>query len=266
MADKTELLNRFAKDPEERVVLARVLDRMERAQRRGIPTQTTFLSPAQRAVTEPLLAACGHPRHLFFGGYAGAERTVCVFLPDWQEEEDWLQGEDLPLGAVEALFPEEANLTHRDLLGGLMGLGLTRERLGDILMLPGRAQIVALQETVPILLQQFTQAGRARLQLKEIPLGELSPAPAEVKVIHDTVASLRLDTVLGSGFSLSRGKASDLIAAGRVSLNHRECLKGDKAVAEGDVITCRGLGKCILKTVGGQSRKGRTVIEMERYL
>ena len=133
-------------------------------------------------------------------------------------------------------------------------------------MLPGRAQIVALQETVPILLQQFTQAGRARLQLKEIPLGELSPAPAEVKVIHDTVASLRLDTVLGSGFSLSRGKASDLIAAGRVSLNHRECLKGDKAVAEGDVITCRGLGKCILKTVGGQSRKGRTVIEMERYL
>lgn len=266
MADKTELLNRFAKDPEERVVLARVLDRMERAQQRGIPTQTYFLSPAQRAVTEPLLAACGHPRHLFFGGYEGAERTVCVFLPDWQEEEDWLQSEDLPLGAVEAAFPEEANLTHRDLLGGLMGLGLTRERLGDILVLPGKAQIIALQETVPILLQQFSQAGRARLQLKEIPLSDLSPAPAEVKVIRDTVASLRLDTVLGAGFSLSRGKASDLIAAGRVSLNHRECLKGDKAVAEGDVITCRGLGKCILKTVGGQSRKGRTVIEMERYL
>lgn len=263
--NKTELLNKFAKDPEERVVLARALDQMERAQNRSIPCATQFLSPAQRAALEMLLAASGHPRHLFHGGYEGAERTVCVFLPDWQEPEDWpAEGE---LAAVEAAFPPTgADLTHRDLLGGLMGIGLTRERVGDILAGDAAAQIVCLKEAAPIILSQFDQAGRYRLKLREIPLAALTPAPAEVKLVRDTVAALRLDAVLASGFSLARGKAADAITGGRVSLNHRECLKPDKPVGEGDVLTCRGLGKCVLKTVGGQSRKGRIIIEIERYL
>jgi len=262
--NKTELLGRFARDADERVVLARALDRMDRAQNRSIPCATQFLSPAQRAALEPLLAASGHPKHLFYGGFEGAERTVCVFFPDWQEPEDWMAEEEL--AAVEAAFPPGAQLTHRDLLGGLLGIGLTRERVGDILVGEAAAQIVCLRDAAPIILAQFDQAGRCRLKLKEIPLMELSPAPAEVKLIHDTVAALRLDAVLASGFSLSRGKAADAITGGRVSLNHRECLKPDRAVAEGDVLTCRGLGKCVVKSVGGQSRKGRVIIEIERYL
>lgn len=263
--NKTELLNKFSKDPEERVVLARALDQMDRTANRSIPCATQFLSPAQRAALEPVLAACGHPRHLFHGGYEGAERTVCVFLPDWQEQEDWPAEDEL--SAIEAAYPPTgADLTHRDLLGGLMGIGLTREKVGDILAGEKAAQIVCLKEAAPIILSQFDQAGRYRLKLREIPLSELAPAPAQVKVIHDTVSALRLDAVLASGFSLARGKAADAVTCGRVSLNHRECLKPDKPVAEGDVLTCRGLGKCVLKAVGGQSRKGRIIIEIERYL
>lgn len=263
--NKTELLNKFAKDPEERIVLARALDQLERAQNRAIPCATQFLSPAQRAALEPLIAACGHPRHLFHGGYEGAERTICVFLPDWQEPEDWDASDEL--AAVECAYPPTgAELTHRDLLGGLMGIGLTRERVGDILAGDTAAQIVCLKDAAPIILSQFEQAGRYRLKLREIPLSALSPAPAQVKLIHDTVAALRLDAVLASGFSLARGKAADAVTGGRVSVNHRECLKPDKPVAQGDVLTCRGLGKCVLKAVGGQSRKGRIIIEIERYL
>ena len=263
--NKTELLNKFSKDPEERTVLARALDQMERAQNRSIPCATQFLSPTQRAALEPLLAACGHPKHLFHGGYGGAERTVCVFLPDWQEPEDWPAEDEL--AAIECAYPPTgADLTHRDLLGGLMGIGLTRERVGDILVGDTAAQIICLKEAAPIILSQFEQAGRYRLKLKEIPLTDLIPAPVEVRLIHDTVATLRLDAVLSSGFSLSRGKAADAITGGRVSVNHRECIKPDRPVAQGDVLTCRGLGKCVLKTVGGQSRKGRIIIEIERYL
>jgi RNA-binding protein YlmH len=262
--NKTELLNKFSKDPEERVVLARVLDQMERTAQRSIPCASQFLSPAQQAAVRPMLDACGHPRHLFAGGFEGAERAICVFLPDWQEAEDWDSADEL--AAIEAAFPKGADLTHRDLLGGLMGIGLTREKVGDILVLEDRAQIVSLKDAAPIILSQFDQAGRYRLKLREIPLGDLTPAPVQVKLVKDTVATLRLDAVVSSGFSIARGKAADLIAAGRVSVNHRECTKGDKSVAEGDVLTCRGLGKCILKTVGGSSRKGRMIIEMERYL
>ena len=263
--NKTELLNKFSKDPDERLVLARALDQMDRTANRSIPCATQFLSPAQRAALEPLLAAAGHPRHLFHGGYEGAERTVCVFLPDWQEAEDW-RAED-ELAAIQCGFPSiGAGLTHRDLLGGLMGIGLTREKVGDILMGGTAAQIVCLKEAAPIILSQFDQAGRCRLKPREIPLSGLAPAPAQVKVIRDTVSALRLDAVLASGFSLARGKAADAIIAGRVSVNHRECLKPDKLLAEGDALTCRGLGKCVVKTVGGQSRKGRIIIEIERYL
>ena len=292
--NKSELLNKFSKDPEERIVLARALDQLDRAQNRSIPCATQFLSPAQRAALELVLASFtslthvqahgfarsaarplptrpaslgsrGGPSYLFCGGYENAERTICVFLPDWQEPEDWEPSEEL--AAIECAYPPTgAELTHRDLLGGLMGIGLTREKVGDILVGKTAAQIVCLRAAAPIILSQFEQAGRYRLKLREIPLSALSPAPAEVKLIHDTVAALRLDAVLASGFSLARGKAADAITGGRVSLNHRECLKPDRPVAQGDVLTCRGLGKCVLKTVGGQSRKGRTIIELERYL
>lgn len=262
--NKTELLNKFAKDGEQRVELARVLDQMERADTRSIPCPTQFLSPALRAAVEPMLCACGHPRHLFIGGYEGAERTICVFLPHWQEVEDYRQSEDL--AAISAAFPRQATITHRDILGGLMGIGITREKIGDILMGEHQTQVVCLREALPILLSQFGQAGRYPLTVQEIPLAQLTPAPQAVKEIHDTVATLRLDAVVASGFSLSRSKAAQLITTGRVSINHRECIKTDRLVEEGDVLTCRGLGKCVLAQVGGQSRKGRVILTLHRYV
>jgi RNA-binding protein YlmH len=265
---KKELLDRCAQSGEERVLLARVLDKVEMAQNRGVPAHTPFLSPGEQVSVTDLLNGCGHPRHLFFGGYEGSERNICAFLPDWQEEEDFLLADtEMPLCAVEAAFPNDASLTHRDILGALMGLGLTREKLGDILLPEqGRCQVVVLREAAPILLSQWESAGRWRVKLREIPLKELSPKPAQVKTIRDTVATPRLDAVLAAGFSMSRSKASAYIAAGKAAINHRACLKGDKLVEEGDVLTCRGLGKCVVKEVPGQSKKGRTMLVLERYL
>lgn len=247
-------------------MLARVLDKLEQTRSRSIPSHTGFLSPAQQASVGELLAACGHPEHLFFGGYAGAERAICAFLPDWQSETDWLAQEERPVAAVEAGFPKNSGLTHRDFLGGLMGIGLTREKLGDILVGDGVCHILVLRETLPIVLSQFSSAGRYRLTCSEAAVSQLRAAPVEVRAIRDTVATLRLDAVVASGFSLARSKAAALIQTGKVSVNHRECTKADKLVEAGDVFTCRGLGKCVLTAVLGQSRKGRTMIEMERYI
>ena len=264
---KKELLDRFAQSGEERVLLARVLDKLEQTQSRDIPAHTPFLSPGEQAAAAGLLSAWGNPRHLFFGGYPDSERNICAFLPDWLEPESFQSGPQGPLAAVQAKFPPEAKLAHRDILGSLMGLGITREVLGDILLpRPGLCQLVVLRDSLPILLSQWEGAGRWKISPSELPLDQLSPAPAQVKTIRDTVASPRLDAVLASGFSLSRSKAAALIAAGKVSLNHRECLKGDRPVAQGDVLTCRGLGKCVVKEVPGQSKKGRTMLILERYV
>ena len=263
---KTELLNKCARAGDERILLARVLDKLDQAQNRSIPAHTPFLSPAEQACVTDLLNAAGHPRHFFYGGFEGAERQICVFLPDWQEQEDWLADPEGPLTALHAVFPKDADPSHRDVLGALMGLGITREKLGDFLMGDGLCDVLCLADAAPILLSQWDSVGRWKVKLQQIPLSALEVKPPEVRTIRDTVATLRLDAVLSSGFSTSRGKAADFISAGRVMVNHRECTKADKPVAEGDVLTCRGLGKCVVKEVGGLSRKGRITLVLERYI
>jgi len=263
---KTELLNKCARSGEERMLLARTLDKLEQAEHRSIPAHTPFLSPAEQACVTDLLNAWGQARHFLFGGFEGAERQLCVFLPHWQEREDFLSDPDLPVTALRARFPKDADPSHRDVLGALMALGITREKLGDILFGDGFCDVLCLADAAPILLSQWESVGRWKITPQPIPLSDLEVTPPEVRTIRDTVATLRLDAVLASGFSTSRGKAADLIAAGRVMVNHRECTKPDKAVAEGDVLTCRGLGKCVVKEVLGQSRKGRIMLVLERYI
>ena len=83
--------------------------------------------------------------------------------------------------------------------------------------------------------------------------------------VQDTVSSLRLDAVVSSAFSMSRGKASDLIAAGKVSLDHTPCLKSDKSVGEGSVLTARGFGKAVVRECSRLSKKGRIILIIDRY-
>ena len=263
---KTQLLNQAAGDPERRLLLARLLDKRELAQERSAPGISGFLSPEEQGAVQALLRRLLPAEHLFFGGYPEAEWRVCMFLPHWLEAKDWQALLESPVCALHASVPAQAQLSHRDYLGSLMGLGLSREKLGDILVEERGATVLVLREVLPILLDQWTQVGRYPLTLEERPLEALAPAAPEVREIRDTVASLRLDAVLASGFSLSRTRAAEYIAAGRVTVNHSLCEKADRLLAPGDSITCRGLGKCILAEVGGKSKKGREMIRLDRYI
>ena len=258
---KTELLDKTAQTSEERQLLAHVLDKLAVAER-GAPSHTGFLSQGEQEAVTRLLNADGHPRHLFAGGYEGAERRVCAFLPDWQEED----GFEPPYTALRCQYQPGSGLTHRDFLGSILGQGLDREKVGDILVRDGACDLLVFQDIAPYLLSNLDGAGRVKFKIKEIPLEELEAPELEVKLVKDTVSSLRLDAVLATGFSMGRAKAAGLITSGKVEVNHRPCVKADKLVTQGDVLTGRGLGKCVVKEVNGLSKKGRTMIVMERYL
>lgn len=279
---KTELLTRFAVDEESRMTLARVLDKAEHAQARNIPAHSQFLTDGEQRLADQVLAAVRCPRYQFWGGYEGAERKACLFLPDWAEEFQ-AGGEDDPLAAVEVTVPTDAKLarhipggsaeagstgprlSHRDYLGAMMGLGLSRDGLGDILITPAGCQAVCLKSVLPTLLTQWTEAGRHTVKVREIPLSQLTPGESDVKIRRETFQSLRFDAVAAAGFGISRAKASSLIAGGRILLNHLPCAKPDKILEAGDSLTGKGLGKCVLARVTGESRKGRIMVEMERY-
>lgn len=129
--DKREMLDRLAANGDERLLLGRVWDKYEQCRRRNLPEGTGFLSPAEQAAARRLLNALSVTEgYAFWGGYDGAQRRQLWFLPEWQEapEEDAVR-------VVRASFYEEDALTHRDILGSLMALGLTREEREEQLRL-----------------------------------------------------------------------------------------------------------------------------------
>lgn len=262
--NKTELLNRLSSNPEERLLLSRALDQIQLADTRSIPTHTGFLSPAEAGSILQLLAAVGGPSYFFLGGYDEAERRRCAFLPDWQSPEA-LQPEEL-ISAVRATWYPSHTLTHRDFLGSLMGLGLKREAIGDILVGQGSCDILLLPELRAFVLQNLEYAGHEKLHVEPVSLDCLHFPQPKVRVIHDTVPSLRLDAVAAAGFSVSRSKLSDAIHAGKVTINWQAVTRADFPIEEGAVIACRGMGKCKLIEVGQLSRKGRINITLHRYL
>ena len=264
--DKTLLLDRLGAAGEDRLMLSKVLDRARQARERNIPAATDFLSPQQQAQALDALRLAGVPEtgYALHGGYDGAERRVLLFLPDWLEAED--AASQSPVRCLRASFREEYALTHRDFLGSLMGMGIVREKIGDILVGSGSADILALESVADFLLQSWDSAGRAKLAVEEIPPEHIHIPQVRCEEVRDTVSSLRLDAVASAGFRMARGKAAALIESGRVQLNWRECTKPDRVLQAGDTVSARGLGKFQLAEVGGVTRKGRTSIVVKRYI
>lgn len=199
-----------------------------------------------------------------FGGYPGAERQMLVYLPDYLEESSLY--EDAPLICLRATFYEGDSPTHRDFLGALMGAGIARETVGDICVGNGSCDFFVTREIALYVLQNFTGAGRTKLHLEEIPLTEVCVPEPEVKEIRDTLASLRLDSVISAGFRVGRSQAAQYITTGRAAIDGLPCEKPDKVVEEGCKISVRGLGKIKLKAVNGQTKKGRISVVIDRYV
>ena len=260
--DKREQIARMAQTKEDEILLARVYERITSAAARNIPAATAFLSKREQMLAAELLRG---QDFVFFGGPAMAEREVCCYVPEYLDE-GWLTGDEGPIAAVRAVYFAGDTLTHRDFLGALMGCGIKRETVGDIYVATGRCDFLVTRDILPYVLQNLTDAGRTRLHLEEIPLSALEAPEQKTKQIRGTVSSLRLDGVVAEGFALSRSRAAEVITAGKTELNYTLCAKPDRAVAEGDVISVRGLGKMRLEAVGGNTKKGRISIEICRYI
>lgn len=262
---KAQLLNTYSSDPDLRLLMAKLLDKLAITETRDVVAFSSFLSPEEQVAAKELLRKLPPAKAVFFGGFMGAERQICAFLPSWMTEEDFMMEDESPICAIEAAVPPMSDLNHRDYLGSLMGLGISREKFGDILPLDYGCQLLLLREVFPMVYSQWEKVGRYPLKLRSLSLSELTPEMPKVRSQRDTVASLRLDGVVAAGFSISRARAAELISAGRVLRNHRICEKTDQLVEAGDVFSSRGMGKFVLTRAEGKSKKGRIIIELDRY-
>lgn len=256
-------IDKIAHTPDDRILLAKLWDKINVGMRRCIAANTGFLSPRELDMARYLF---GQPEGLYaFGGYADAQRKMLCYLPDYLDE-DYLLGEESPVACLRAVFYEADTPTHRDFLGALMGCGIAREAVGDICVGKGSCDFFVTAEIAPYLVQNFTSAGRVKLHLSQIPISEAIIPQQEVREIRDTLTSLRLDSVVSSGFRIGRSLAASHISAGKAAIDGLPCEKADKTVAEGSCVSVRGLGKIKLYSVNGQTKKGRISVIIHRYL
>lgn len=256
-------IEKIGKTPEDRLLLAKLWDKISTGMRRNIVSSTCFLSPRELDMAKYLF---GDADGLYsFGGYPDAERKMLIFLPDYLEESA-LQDDGSPVVCLRAAFFQGDSPNHRDFLGALMGAGIGRETVGDICVDKGSCDFFVTSEIAPYVLQNFTSAGRTKLCMEQIPLANANiPAP-EVKEIKDTLASLRLDSVISSGFRIGRNLACQYITSGKAAIDGLPCEKPDKAVAEGAKISVRGLGKIKLYRINGTTKKDRISVIIHKYV
>lgn len=256
-------IEKIAHTSEDKVLLARVWDKITAGMRKNIPANTAFLSLRELDMARYLF---GQVDGLYaFGGYPDAERQMLIYLPEYLDESA-LTAEDAPLVCLHADFFQGDTPSHRDFLGALMGSGIARETVGDICVGKGFCDFFVTAEIAPYILQNFTGAGRTHVSLSVIPMDQVQMTEPETKEIRDTMASLRLDSVISSGFRISRSLACQYIAAGKAAIDGLPCEKPDKAVKEGEKISVRGLGKIRLTAVNGQTKKGRIGVTIHRYI
>ena len=241
--------------------LRRAEDLLRRCQNNSVLTATTFLTPAERFQVERWAKTQPGCRLVCSGGHPDCERTVVFFLPDYMEP-DWLPlDEHIRAFEITAPFGSPG---HRDYMGALLGMGIGRERLGDIWVRSNTATVFCLPGVEKHLLS-IDKVGRIAVRARSLSLDEISSPEREVKEKSFSVQSLRLDAIVGGLFNVSRTEAARQIEAGAVSLNYEICDKCDATIHEGDVLSLRGKGKGRITGLGGTSRKGRQFINGEIF-
>lgn len=240
--------------------LTHMEDLVRRAQKTGM-AHSKFLTPAEAADVSRVYAARKDIKLVLDGGFEGAERCVAVFLqPDWGT-----YTQDAVLAALALQHRKQDAVRHPDVLGAVLGLGLSRDVLGDVFIEPGKVYLVCLASMAGFISAQLQRVGRVGVTAGPLGMDELPGLAVSLEEKGVTVASLRLDAVVAAAFNWSRADAGDAIAAGRVQLAHRECLDTAHRVSCGDILSVRGKGRVRLLSIEGETRKGRQRITLGYY-
>lgn len=199
--------------------------------------------------------------YCFMGGYPYAERQVLVFGYD----ETYM---DCPIRALKITVKTGIGkiLTHRDFLGALLGLGLKRETIGDIILKTFGAYVLVTEEMAEFIRCHLTGIGRYhKIEVEEIPFNQMEIEPPKFKECLTTVSSLRIDVIFAAAFNLSRAEVTKYLQNDKGKLNGISA-KTSQLMKVGDVGTLRGYGKIRLAAVGGTTKKDRLHITIEKYI
>ena len=198
---------------DDELIIAKTEDKVTQAADGYYLTNTGLMDTHEQAVARGVMNRAPGVRCFLYGGYDDAERRMLVCMP-----KDYpLSDEEATEGLLKVLRVKKPaisrGLTHRDYLGSILGLGIERRLVGDILVRDDGADIIIVPEIADFLVKEYHQAGRTEVKTTVVELSDLIVPEGRTEIIKDTVSSLRLDSVISSAFRLSRGKAAEAIRA-----------------------------------------------------
>ena len=244
-------------------MIPHLLDLCRRSERTGLWTYSGFLTPAEQ---EDFLrspeSACFSFR--FEGGYALAERKILIAGDEAQTG----YPADPPIRVIEVRplslkFAED--LTHRDYLGAILGLGIERALTGDILIREKTAWFFCLDSAADFLVSSLTQVRRT--SVSAAPASPDLPAlQPRYEPLRLNVASERLDAVVAAFTGLSRGQAVSLFASEKVFVNSRMTPDKSFRLKEGDILSVRGFGKAVYDGLERETKKGRLWVSLRKLV
>ncbi len=236
---------------------ARVNDLANLCHKTSSPKFLGFLTPSETAAVKSQAQSMG--RHNFYGGYLGAERTMLCFMPDWCDDPVY------PITAFTFTYRNCDTLSHRDFLGALMALGITRETVGDILVEAGRAVVFVHSDVAGYVSSQINKIGNVGINMTQ---GYTEPLPSlgKKQQFTSSVASTRLDCVVAALCNASRSDAANRISEGLVSVNSVCCQKVTCTISDNDIVTIRQKGRFEIVSCDMHSKKGRIILKYNKYI
>ena len=263
-----EILNDY-REKDDKILLAQVLDKIEMVEKKNKIENTDFLDLAQIELVQKFINKIKIENQMVYGGFEQAERKMFVFYPDKFNSSVVEKNLSNIVQIIRIELPDDlkGKYTHRDYLGAVIKLGVERKKIGDIIVDNNGADIIVSKDIVKFLLDNLS--GLTRFSKSDITIQnieDLRPVEIRKEEIEIIVSSMRLDNVISELARCSRNKALDIINTERVFINFECETKKTKQVKTGDMITIRGKGRFFVKEIIGQTRSGRTVIKIEKFV
>lgn len=259
--DKLNILSKEQKD-EDKFLIAKVLDKIKFAENRNRFEDTEFLDLREQQLIKDILEKRKCTKYKLFGGYEEAERKILLAI-----SKDLNIDYNQFITIIRITLPTNllGQYEHKNYLGGLMKLGIKREKIGDILVRQDGADILVKKDIAEYIkdnLKGLTRFQKASLELKR--LEDLIYIKPEKKIIKINIPSMRLDCIVGELAKCSRNDAIKYLNEERVFVNFKEELRASKLVNEGDYITIRGKGRFRISKIIGNTRSRRIAVEVEK--
>lgn len=254
------------KNSENKLLVAKIIDKVEFCRTRNKITYTDFLDISELSVAKKVLSEEKVNNCIIYGGRENADRNIIIFYPEKFSREMVTKNFYKILEVIRIKLPNTIKYEHREFLSGIMKLGIKREKFGDILVTSTGADIVALCDVSKYLqegLQELTRFKKSTITIQNVNNIEVIENQFEdLKII---VSSMRLDNFISELAKCSRTRASEIIEDGKVFLNSINEFKESKKIELNDIITIRGKGKFIFSEIEKETKSGKFLVNIKKY-